>query len=209
MCIDIEQKVFRIVDPCNAAFVFRIVTGRQHDIHLVRHRDVAHAAHGTAGVAVVHVAVRTAFEQVLVVFDIVGIEIGRTREIAHFGTDAVKISVGVLELVEHVAGDHLHRADAFEIVAQPFEDKGGDHFALAYPAVAVDLDYEDAAVVLFDHKQRSVARRATHLFHLFVDDRQARFFYVAEIIGFRLERRDDRLDVACGTFDVEVTDLRD
>ena len=207
--VDVKQKVLRIVHARDAALVLRVVAGAQHDVDAVRHRDVAHAADGAARVAVVDVAVGAAFEKELVVFDVIRIEIRRAREVAHLGADAVQVAVGILELVEHVSGDHLDRTDALEVVAQPFQYESRDHFALAYPAVAVDFDHEYATVVLLDQKQRAVTRDTADLLHLFVDDRQARFFYVAEIVGFLFQRSDDRLDIARRTLDVEIAYLRE
>ena len=209
MGVGVEKEVLGVVPARDAALVLGVVAGTEHDVHLVRHRDVAHAADGAPGVAVVHVAVGAAFEQVFVIFDVVRVEVRRAREVAHFGTDAVEIALGVLEFVEHVAGDHLYRTDTFEVVAQPFENEGRDHFALAHPAVAVDFDDEDAAVVLFDEEQRAVTRNTADLLDLLVDDGEPRFLDVAEVVGFGFERRDDRLDVARGAFDVEVADLRE
>ena len=207
MGVGVEQERFRIVGTRDTALLFRVVACAQHDVDLERHRDVAHAAYRTTGIAVVDVAVGTAFEEVFVVTDVIRVEVGRPGEVSDLRTDSVEVSFRILEFMEHVAGDHLDRADSFKVVSKPLQQEGGDHFALTYSTVAVDLDHEYATVVLFDHKQRAVTRNTSNLFDLLVDDRQTRFLDIAEVVGLRLERRNDRLDVTGRTLDVEISDL--
>ena len=209
MGIHIQQEIFRIVHPGYTCFLLRIVSGTQHDIDLIRHRDITHTAHRAPGIEIFDITVGTTFEQILIILDIIRVEIRRPREITDLCTDPIQITFGILKLMEHIARNQFYRTDPLEVIPQPFQDKSGDHFRLPYPTIPIDLDNKNTTVVFFHGKQRTVTRITADLFNFFIDHRQTWFLDIPEIIYLLFQRRNDRLDVPVRPRYIEIPDLRE
>ncbi len=151
--IHIQQEILRIIHPCNARLILRIIAGTQHNINFIGHCDVTHTTDRTAGIQILHIAVGTALKQVFVIADIIRIKICRTGKIPDFRTNAIQVAPGILELVEHISGYQFHGTHTLQIVAQPLQDEGGNHLRLPDTTVAIDFHHKNAPVVFFHGKQ--------------------------------------------------------
>ncbi len=111
--------------------------------------------------------------------------------------------------MEHISRNQFHRTHAFQVIPQPFQNKGSYHLRLAHSTVSVNLHHKNTAVILLHGKQRTVTRITANLLYLLINHRQTGLLHIPEIIHLLLQRSNNSLDISVRSRNIKITDLRE